>query len=166
VDSIVGQAGSGQHPAETAISLFGLLLYIGHPQFIAAFLQRRCNDHTFDTRSDSLSVDALRGIFGPNYDKRYPEESQAIAKLFRKHMFDFAIPQMDSSSYNIYDERTILPFINEKPLGRQAQDGEFIHEGAYGRVFSFEIYEEYRKFPVRDFRSRLIPILKLMDNFQ
>jgi hypothetical protein len=129
-------------------------------------LQQRYNDHAFDTCPSSFSVEALRGIFGPNYAKRYPEESLAIAKLFRKHMFDFAIPQMDSSSYNVYDERTILPFINEKPLGRQAEDGEFIHEGAYGRVFSFEIYEEYRKFPVRRFRPSLILVVKLTDRCQ
>jgi hypothetical protein len=154
VDSIVGRIGSNQHPAETAISLFSLLLYIGHPQFIAAFLQQRCNDHVFDTQTSDFSIEKLQRTFGAAYNKRHSEESLRIAKLFRKNMFEFAIPRMDSGSYTIYDGRTILPFVNEKPLGRH-EDGEFIQEGAYGRVFSFEIWDEYRKFRVRD----LDPIL-------
>lgn len=149
LDSIVGRSGSHLHPAETAISLLGLLLYIGHPQFIAAFLQKRCNDHGFESHH-GYSVQELQEIFGANYCKRNPQESSTIAKSFRRNMFGFAIPRMDNSSYTVYDERTVLPFINEEPIGRLGEGGIIIQEGYYGQVFSFEIYEEYRNFPVRN----------------
>ena len=49
----------------------------------------------------------------------------------------------------VYDQSTILPFVNEKPLGTKNQDGEIVQEGAYGRIFSFEIVEEYQNLPER-----------------
>lgn len=131
-----------------AILVFALLVHIKCPQFIFSFIRRGFHDaQLVDTLQDA-SIERISSTFWPIYHETNPAESKEIACLFKWHRHRFAIPPMVDGSYTIYTKSTILPFVNEKPIGAKNKDGETIQEGAWGRVFSFEIVKEYQNLPV------------------
>ena len=146
---IVGSEGQERNPANTAVSLLALLIYIGRPHFIIGFLLRDggANDNTFETAFNGVTIPALQDRYWPRYKRLNVNGASSLAAEFKWHMNQFAVPHMNDSGYSVYDERTIMPFVNETPIGH-TEDGEFINPGAYGKVFAFEIWPEYNKFPV------------------
>lgn len=131
------------------ILLFALLVHIKCPKLIFSFIRRGFHDDQLLDTAQDTSIGHICTNFWPIYHERDPTESSQIAKLFKWHRHRFAIPLMGDNTYTVYDQSTILPFVNEKPLGTKNQDGEIVQEGAYGRIFSFEIVEEYQNLPVR-----------------
>jgi hypothetical protein len=152
LDRIVGPADepdTAYNPSKTSFALFALLIYIEYPLLVLGFLMRSCYDFLLENRStSSFSSVALREYCQEFADREGDEEFDAFAADFIQLLPQFAIPRMDSGGYSEYSADTILPFINEKKIGIQDPDGSFREEGANGRVYAFEIHEEYRKFPV------------------
>ena len=139
-----------------SLLVFALLVHIKCPKLIFSFIRRGFHDdQLLDTRQDT-SIEDICTYFWPIYHERDRTESIKIARRFKFHMHRFAIPLMGDNTFRVYDQSTILPFVNEKPVGTKNQDGEIIQEGAYGRIFSFEIVEEYQNIPVR---STSLPLL-------
>ena len=150
IDNIVGlSTSSAQEPSssETCISLFGLFIYIGYPQFIIGFLQKRSRDIVLET-DPTLFTYNIATKYWPRFEKQHPIESKQLATRFCSHIHQFAVPSMDSGEYSVYGQNTILPFINEEKIGTPNDQGEIMPEGSSGKVYAFEIYERYRKFPV------------------
>lgn len=147
---IVGNEHRERSTADTAVSLFALLIYIGSPLFIIGFLSRDggANDNTLETGLSGFRNKALQETYWPKYLRMKPQGAAALASEFKWYIYQFAVPHMNDSIYSVYDERTIMPFVNETPLGEMSEDGEFKNPGAYGRVFAFEIWPEYNKLPV------------------
>lgn len=129
--------------------VFALLVHIKCPKLIFSFIRRGFHDDQLLDMAQDTSIGHICTNFWPNYHERDPAESRKIAKHFKWHRHRFAIPLMGDNTYKVYDQSTILPFVNEKPLGTKNQDGEIVQEGAYGRIFSFGIVEEYQNLPVR-----------------
>ena len=157
IDNIVGLSKfSSQEPSssETCISLFGLLIYIGCPQFIVGFLQQRSRDIVLET-DPTLFTYNIAMKYWPRFEKHHPTESKQLATQFFSLIHQFAVPSMDSGEYSVYGQNTILPFINEEKIGTPNEQGEIIPEGSSGKVYAFEIYERYRKFPVSKLASQL-----------
>lgn len=146
---IVGSEGQEKSPANTAVSLLALLIYIGRARFIIGFLLRDggVNDNTFETGFSGITINALQERYWPRYKRMNSPRAGSLAAEFKWHINQFAIPHMNDSSYSVYDERTIMPFVKETPIG-DTEDGEFVNPGAYGKVFAFDIWPEYNKFPV------------------
>lgn len=147
---IVGNERRDSGPADTAVSLFALLIYIGSPRFITGFLSRDggANDNTLEIGLSVFKSKTLQETYWPKYLRMNPLGAAALASEFRWHIYQFAVPHMNDSIYSVYDERTIMPFVNETPLGEMSEDGEFKNPGAYGRVFAFDIWPEYNRLPV------------------
>jgi hypothetical protein len=137
--------GSGE---SSAIVLLALLVYIECPQFISAFLQKRFGDQELQTRLDDLSSEYVRQTFWPEYDESQPENSHILGTRFQSRKYQFAIPTMNDDLYTEYHESVILPFIKQRPLGKVGEDGTVKQQGAFSRVFAFEIPQEYRDFQV------------------
>lgn len=146
--AILGDGNSQKHDQHSSISLFALLVFIECPKFIFAFLDSSCNDRVLEEQLNSFSTDRLRRSFWPNYDRYEPQDAADLANEFRWHKYKFAVPHIDNGEFAIYDRATILPFINEEPLGRVTDKGEVMQEGAFSRVYSFEILAEYRDLSV------------------
>jgi len=150
IDNIVGPpTSSAREPnsSETCISLFGLFIYIGYPQFIISFLQLRSRDIVLETDPTVFTYNTATKYW-PRFERHHPAESKELATRFCGLIHQFAVPSMDSGEYSIYGQNTILPFINEERIGTPNEQGEIIPEGSSGNVYAFEIYERYRKFPV------------------
>lgn len=128
--------------ANTAVLLFALLIYIGSPLFIIGFLSRDggANDNTLETGLSGFNSKTLEETYWPKYLKLNPQRAAALATEFKGHIYQFAVLHMNNSSYSIYDKQTIMPFVNETPLGEMTEDGEFKNPGAYGRIFVFDIW--------------------------
>ncbi|KAH8655060.1 kinase-like domain-containing protein [Tricladium varicosporioides] len=152
IGRIVGpenDANDQRDPAKTAFALFALLISIEHPLLIIGFVTRRCSDHVLETRTPELfSIDNLRKGYCLEFTTAVGDEDfKGFASDFAESLPKFAVPRMDSGEYSIYGQDTILPFTNEQKIGKRGEDGVIQHEGAHGKVYSFEIYEEYRQFP-------------------
>lgn len=156
---IVGNERGQRSPADTAVSLFALLIYIGRPLFIIGFLSRDggANDNTLETALSVFKSKTLQETYWPKYLRMNPRGAAALASEFKWHIYQFAVPHMKDPGYSVYDGRTIMPFVNETPLGEMSEDGEFKNPGAYGRVFAFDIWSEYNKFPVSLYPKPLKP---------
>ena len=152
IDNIVGlSTSSAQEPSssETCVSLFGLFIYIGYPQFIIGFLQKRSRDIVLET-DPTVFTHNIATKYWPRFEKQHPIESKQLATRFCGHIHQFAVPSMDSGEYSVYSQNTILPFINEEKIGTPNEQGEIMPEGSSGKVYAFEIYERYKKFPVSE----------------
>jgi hypothetical protein len=133
-DKIVGT----KSPTD-AKALFALLIYIEHPMFIVAFMERGMD-------SKSLESFCAQPLFDPNtlkaywsrYTTRNPNDSLDLARKFSFSMHQFVPPILDHGNFSLYSANTILPIIEGPTLG----------SGAYGEVYPFQIYEGYNQIPV------------------
>lgn len=146
---IVGSEGQEKITANTAVSLLALLIYIRRPIFIIGFLLRNggANDNTFEIELVDATLAALQDRYWPKYKRLNNRGAASLAAEFSWHINQFAVPHMNDSPYSTYDERTIMPFVNETQIGH-TEDGEFVNPGSYGKVFAFDIWPEYNKFQV------------------
>ncbi|ORY06763.1 hypothetical protein BCR34DRAFT_590512 [Clohesyomyces aquaticus] len=133
--------------SNTAFSLFSLLIFVGHPIFIVGFVQRERFDYSLELFPEYFKEADLETYTG-NYAHNNPIEFANFAFQFTSFMPQFAVRHMNSGQFSHYPAFTILPFIHEREIGKQMdQDsGEWTNIGANGRVFAFEIHEEYRNF--------------------
>ncbi len=131
----------------TFLLILGLLLYIDYPALIAGFVQRKCYDCCLEADLRQLTAIQFQQKFWPKLLNSAPKKSSLIMERFRWKKYNFFVPTLDNK-FSTYDQHTILPFINEKKVGRKTIDGAIIFEGAYGRIYSFEIHDEYREFIV------------------
>ena len=131
-----------------ALLVFSLLVYLDCPQLVHSFLRLGYHDEHLRNSSEALDESSIPDKFWPDYHQRDPSDSAQLATRFRWSRYQFFVPII-CHDYTIYDKTTILPFFNEKPLGRKCDNGDIIQEGAFGRVYSFQIVDEYRDLPVR-----------------
>lgn len=134
---------------KTAYTIFGLLIYVRHPVFIIGFLEREVNDSVLASQAIRPSLDGLDQYLGHYFQglpsNRFAGFVSEVSDIFSK----FAVPHMESGAFTEYGQSVVLPFIEEKEIGRIVDDeGHLTSEGANGRIFSFKIYDEYHKFPV------------------
>ena len=152
LDQIVGpenEPDAVYNPSKSSFALFALLIFIEYPLLVRGFLMRSCRDIFLENRSaSSFSPQILKDYCREFAEREGDGEFDAFAADFTQNLPQFAIPRMNSSGYSVYSPDTILPFINERKIGIQEPDGTVREEGANGRVYAFEIYEEYRQFPV------------------
>ncbi|CAO2656257.1 Nn.00g050600.m01.CDS01 [Neocucurbitaria sp. VM-36] len=154
VNDIMGGRYDPSNLTKTYYSVFGLLVYIEHPLFIIGFLHRDCNDFLLEswaTNTSHFSREHLKEYVGEY--KRDAIRYERFAKRFAANLPKFAVPHMASKKFSQYDATVVLPFIEEREIGKRMDDeGNWTSEGANGKVFAFKIYREYNKFP--DIASR------------
>ena len=147
-NEIIGELGSHPDWSRTSISLLALLISIEHPQFIIPFLQKNRNDSHLEVLTGEDAKETLQQDYWPDYAKNDPEGSDDIADQFVENLPKFALPRLDSPQYVAWGANRILPFLQEEEVGRRSESGSILPEGANSRVFTFEIYDEYRDFKV------------------
>jgi hypothetical protein len=138
---------------KTAFALFALLIFIEHPLLIIGFLERTCSDFVLETSPGLFSRDSLRNHYCSRFaefsEKRSePNQFTRFASQFVRYLPEFVLPKMDSGVFTVYHANTILPFVKERKIGRRNEDGSIESEGANGKVYAFEIPDEYQRFPV------------------
>lgn len=148
VSIIVGKTPHGNSQSHTSILLLALLLYIDSPALIFGFLEKKCYDGELESHLDRFSAEFVQRTYWPRLYASEPLLSNTLANKFRWSKYKFVLPIVKDGEFSVYDESVILPFINEKRIGREGPDGSIISEGAYGHIYSFEILDEYRMFSV------------------
>ncbi|KAF1839681.1 kinase-like protein [Decorospora gaudefroyi] len=148
VNHIMGGSFDVNNLTKTYYSVFGLLVYVEHPQFIVGFLDRAFNDYMLEswvTYAAHFSRKTLKQFTGDYSNDAIRFER--FARRFEGSLPKFAVPHMESEKFLQYNPSVMLPFIEEKEIGkRQEEDGHWTSEGANGRVFAFRVYGEYNKF--------------------
>jgi hypothetical protein len=133
-DKIVGT----NRPTD-ARALFALLIYIEHPMFIVAFMERGMDSKSLESFcAQPLFVPKTLETYWPRYSKLNPNDSLDLAQKFSFKMHQFVPPILDHGNFSLYSANTILPIIEGPTLG----------SGAYGEVYPFSIYEGYNQIPV------------------
>lgn len=122
-----------------AKALFALLIYIEHPMFIVAFVERGMDSKSLESfcAQPRFELKTLQDYW-PMYRQRNPSDSLHLAQRFAFSMHQFAPPILDHGNFSVYSADTILPFIEGATLG----------SGSYGTVYPFTIYEGYNQIPV------------------
>jgi len=134
----------------SALSLFSLFVAIGYPVLICTLFHHEYTDCSLQPGHTSRFLAGLKGSWP---QMALSEFEMTVCPLLEHHLRVFAIPHLQGDSYTTYDPNTVLPFINEQQLGRRLDDGTIVSEGAYSRVYSFEIYSCYNKLDVSVFLS-------------
>ncbi|KAF3385731.1 Mitogen-activated protein kinase 12 [Talaromyces pinophilus] len=132
---------------DAAISLFALLLFIRASPFVAGFLVERVYDQSICNVPGAFLKVNIGDQYWSNFHKRRKEESEALEDEFRNHLFQFAIPTLTSRHYHAFHEQIMLPFVEQRQLGRIDEDGRLVNEGAYGTVYAFKIWPAYNALP-------------------
>ena len=127
-----------------SIRLFGLLLYTEYPSLISFFLKSQIYDHRLETSVDDFKGSTIEGIVG----KAAIERFSRFPGAFHWKKYQFFAPTITEADHQVFSKETILPFANERLIGRPTETGDILSEGSYGRVYSFDIIEGYGDFLV------------------
>lgn len=130
----------GTNGPTDAKALFALLIFIEHPMFIVAFMERGMNSKSLENfcAQPQFEPKTLEDYW-PRYRKRNPGDSLDLAEKFSFSMHQFVPPIFDHGNFSLYSANTILPIIEGARLG----------SGSYGDVYPFTIQEGYNQIPVR-----------------
>lgn len=145
---IVGQSGDPEDTRKTAYSLFSLLIYVRHPILIIGFLDDGMNDYSLELYPKLFDERNLK-----RYTQGFATDNHNVFEQFThdfgSHMPQFAVRHMDDGNFSRYPLGTILPFIEEREIGKQKNnEGEWTNIGANGSVYAFKIHPEYNKLRV------------------
>lgn len=113
---------------DAAVSLFALLVLLRYPLLIGIFLA------SYDL--DSLPLPRYFSLYDlkDRLFKHLPYNSkEKLAAEFQEKKWQFSVPKFEDGSFQSYEDGTILPFLNEKPIG----------SGGYGKVFKVWIHPHY-----------------------
>ncbi len=130
---------TGTKSPTDAKALFALLIYIEHPMFVVAFIERGLDSKSLESycAQPRFQPETLEDYW-PRYRQRNPKDSLYLAQKFSFSMHQFVPPVLDHGNFSVYSADTILPFIEGATLG----------SGSYGEVYPFSIYEGYNQIPV------------------
>ena len=134
-----------RHRDSGYVILLALLVHIDCPALIYTFIREHCGDEQFKNQTAKFTREYVRNTF---WKKLPPRDAEVYAEEFDWEKYKFAVPRMENDDYEAYPPSAILPFVNEKRVGRMGVNGEIISEGHFGDVYSFDILEEYCNFPV------------------
>lgn len=144
VSEIFSDHGNAQRKNPSSIRLFGLLLYTEFPSLISFFLKSQIYDHILETSVDDFAGSTIEGIVGKAVIERFPRFPGA----FHWKKYQFFVPTITEADHQVFSKETILPFANERLIGRPTETGDILSEGSYGRVYSFDIIEGFGDFSV------------------
>lgn len=120
------------------VSIFALLLYIGHPQLIPYFTSHEHKDNRLEVWVDYAPKDFLDTIW-PGYRSKDEKRADHAARQFLSRSSRFCVPTLSTPAYVKWSKGRLLPFINERVIACNSGSS---------RVVAFEIYASYRQFPV------------------
>ena len=154
VSYVLASHSKDRHGDSGYVVLLALLVHIECPALIYTFIRGHCRDGQFKNETAKFTREYVQDMF---QHKLPLKDAKEYAEEFHWQRYKFAIPRMKGDHYEEYPSSTILPFVNEKRLGRMGENGEIISEGHFGDVYSFNILEEYCEFPVGPQRPHMIP---------
>ena len=142
---VLGDYSNTRHGRSTWVILLALLVFIECPALIYTFIRKDCEDQLFIAQTAIFTSEHVRKTFWHQFSSSDVEE---YADKFHWARYQFAIPHMNDDPYEEYPSSVILPFVNERRLGKIAATGEIISEGHFGDVYAFDILDEYCHFTV------------------
>lgn len=113
---------------DAGINLFGLLIYLRYPLLVGCFLS------SYD--DDSLPSPRYFSQFdlSDRHFKHLPTRPRAnITQAFQDKKWNFSVPSFNDDSFQAYEKGTILPYIDETPVGK----------GGFGKVYRVKVHPEY-----------------------
>jgi len=126
-----------------ALKLFALLVSIGIPALIGDF-----RDRGDDILEEKLDIGRLKSVYLVDIEKRFQLPAiESILFSFLNFRHRFCPPVFNWEWFEHWDANKALPFINT----------EYIGEGGYGKVYSFQIYPGYEDFKFEDSVSNPVP---------
>jgi hypothetical protein len=129
---------------DATLSLFALLVFLRHPLLIGTFLI------SFDSNSLPLPRYLSTYDLMDRYFSHLPQKSrEQLVSSFQEHKWQFSVPTFADGSFQSYEEGTILPFLDEVPIG----------SGGYGRVSRVYVHPYYCKASVASSWVRAIEII-------
>lgn len=144
VSDVLAGHSKDRHRDSGSVILLALLVHIECPALIYTFVRGRCGDGQFKNETAKFTSEYVRDTF---WHKLPPRVVEVYAVDFDWERYKFAIPRVEGDHYEEYPPSAILPFVNEKRVGRMGVNGEILSEGHFGDVYSFDILEEYCYFP-------------------
>jgi hypothetical protein len=113
---------------DATLNVFALLVILRHPLLVGIFLT------TYD-----LTSLPLPRYFSP-YDlndrqfRHLPYRArEQLASNFEEQKWQFSVPKFTDGTFESYQEGTILPYVDEEPIGR----------GGFGSVFKVWVHPNY-----------------------
>lgn len=142
---ILGTTGRLPEYNSSAVTLFSLFVAIGYPILCRSLLDKGYDDKIFQLGPTTcFSKESLQKLW-PMDDTEF---ELGFYSPLERHLVHFAVPHITPTKFTTYDLSTILPFINERPIGRVGEGGEIIDEGGFGKVSSFDIHDCYNQLGV------------------
>ena len=125
----------------SAITLFALLVKIGHPLLIIPLLEHGRNDsNTLDSYCEgSFEYPKIREKYWNecyHRDDLNHEYSKMVAALIQENLSTFFRPILRDEKFTNIPGTVKLPIYNEEQIGA----------GSFGKVFAFQIFEGHNKF--------------------
>ena len=143
--SILADRSRDQTSGSGYVVLLALLVHIECPALIFTFIHEQYGDGLFKRETAKLTGDYVLRTF---WQKFPPDDVKLYADDFDGERYKFTVPRIEGDCHEEYPSETILPFVNERRLGREGANGEIISEGHFGDVYSFNILEGYCGFSV------------------
>jgi hypothetical protein len=113
---------------DATLNLFALLVTLRHPLLISVFLT------AYELGSLPLPRYFSWYDLNDRQFKHLPLKSkEQLAAAFQEQKWQFSVPTFTDGTFQSYEEGTILPFIDEEPIGR----------GGYGKVFKVWVHPNY-----------------------
>ncbi|KAF2234854.1 hypothetical protein EV356DRAFT_137274 [Viridothelium virens] len=139
--AIIGENKSSRCDSGRVGILFALCVCSECPSLIYSFIDKGITDDYFENHMSQFTASNIRQKYWSSIHPRYSER-------FHWNKYRFATPFLKKILFDEYPSEIILPFLKESRLGKQNKHGEIEDEGSYGKVFAFEILDEYFAIPV------------------
>lgn len=113
---------------DATLNLFALLVLLRHPLIIGIFLTAY--------ELTSLPLPRYFSLYDLNdrQFKHLPSRSrEQLASAFQEQKWQFSVPTFTDGTFQSYQAGTILPFLDEEPIGK----------GGYGKVFKVWVHPSY-----------------------
>lgn len=156
LERILGNTGKLPSYESSALSLFSLFVAIECPTLCRSLLDKSYDDKILQLGADVLSKENLKKLW-PMSEDEFELDFYGPLETYLAH---FAVPHITLDKFTSYDSSTILPFINEKPIGRVGEGGDIVDEGGSSKVSSFEIYSCYNRLQVCSYTHEIYLSLK------
>jgi hypothetical protein len=113
---------------DAALNIFALLVVLHHPLLVGTFLT------TYDPSSLPLPrYFSLYDLRDRQFNHLPYRAREQLAAKFHDQKWQFSVPKFTDGAFESYQEGTILPYVDEEPIGR----------GGFGKVFKVWVHPSY-----------------------
>lgn len=133
--------------------IFALLAFNDCAQLVQGFAKKDFNDAVVHKHVRSLTADSVPRTFWPSFDEMNPGRSRRLAGQVERYRYNFFVPTLNDRIAGVgdiqeFDDDAILPFASQELIGARLPNGRIVEQGGFGKVYGFQMLEEYKDFQV------------------